>query len=149
MANTDKPKKKIMVKVPKDFELTKRYSDKKKEIVANTNSKNGDVIDNKAQGITIDKKSAVATPKQFRRKITTSSTNTKIIGTDGSVVYEGRNDSKATKEALKNSEKKTNITNTERQENANEYNRTGGSKTEFSEEDKATLNARKSGMYKE
>lgn len=148
MANTDKPKKKIMVKVPKDFELTKRYSDKKKEIVANTNSKNGDVIDNKAQGITIDKKSAVATPKQFRRKVATSSTNTKIVGTDGSVVYEGRNDSKATKEALKNSERKTNVTNTERKENADEYNRSTGSKQDLDDKDKKSLVARKSAVYK-
>jgi hypothetical protein len=64
------------------------------------------------------------------------------------VVYEGRNDSKATKEALKNSEKHSNVTNRERGENSEEYNRSGGAKTEFNEKDKATLNARKSGMYK-
>ena len=148
MTNSDKPKKKIMVKVPKDFELTKRYSDKKKEILANTNSKKGDIIEDKVQGIIIDKKTAVASPKKFRRKVTTSPTNTKIIGTDGSVTYEGRNGSKETVEALKNNERHSTVTNTERQENADEYNRTGGSKKDLSSKDEKSLIERKSANYK-
>ena len=148
MANTDKPKKKIMVKVPKDFELTKRYSDVKKKIVANTNSQKGDVIDNKVLGITIDKKSAVATPKEFRRKIVKNGDFVKGIGTDGTTIYEGRSGSKATKEFLNENERHSNMTNRERQENADEYNRSGGSKSDFNEKDKASLNARKSAIYK-
>ena len=101
MTNSDKPKKKIMVKVTPDLELTKRYSDVKKKIEANTESKKGDIVDDKAQGITIEKKTQVASPKVFVRKVTTSPTTTKIIGTDGTVVYEGRNQSKETAKALK------------------------------------------------
>jgi len=148
MPNTDPKKKKIMVKVPKDLELTKRYSDVKKKIVANTESQKGEVVENKVLGINIDKKTSTATPKQFRRKVATSSTNTKIIGTDGSVVYEGRNESKATKEALKENERHSSMTNREREENANAYNVNTGSKEELDEKDKKSLVSRKSANYR-
>ena len=144
MTNSDKPKKKIMVKVPKDLELTKRYSDVKKKIVANTESKKGDVVDDKVQGITIEKKSQVASPKIFVRKVVTSPTNTKIIGTDGKVIYEGRNESEATKKALKDSERHTNITSQQRENNANAYNVNVGSKKELTDKDKNSLINRKS-----
>ncbi len=148
MTNSDKPKKKIMVKVPKDFELTKRYSDKKKEILANTNSKKGDIIEDKVQGIIIDKKTAVASPKKFRRKVTTSPTNVKITGDDGSLVYEGRKDSKETKQALLDSERHTNITNEQRGQNANEFNRSTGSKEKLDKKDEESLVSRKSANYR-
>ena len=144
MTNSEKPKKKIMVKVPKDLELTKRYSDVKKKIVANTESKKGDVVDDKVMGITIEKKSQVASPKIFVRKVVTSPTNTKIIGTDGKVIYEGRNEAEATKKALKDSERHTNITNQQRENNANAYNVNVGSKKELTDKDKNSLINRKS-----
>ena len=144
MPNTDPKKKKIMVKVPKDFELTKRYSDVRKKIVANTNSQKGDVVENKVLGINIDKKTSVATPKEFRRKVVTSPTNTKIIGTDGKVIYEGRNESEATKKALKDSERHTNITSQQRENNANAYNVNVGSKKELTDKDINSLINRKS-----
>ena len=148
MPNTDPKKKKIMVKVPKDFELTKRYSDVRKKIVANTNSQKGDVVENKVLGINIDKKTSVATPKEFRRKVVTSATNTKIIGKDGKAIYEGRNESEATKKALKDSERHTNITNQQRENNANAYNVNVGSKKELTDKDKNSLINRKSANYR-
>ena len=148
MPNTDPKKKKIMVKVPKDFELTKRYSDVRKKIVANTNSQKGDVVENKVLGINIDKKTSVATPKEFRRKVVTSATNTKIIGKDGKVIYEGRNGSKETVEALKASERHTNITNEQRGQNANEFNRSTGSKEKLDKKDEESLVNRKSANYR-
>lgn len=147
MINSDKPKKKIMVKVPKDLELTKRYSDVKKKIEANTESKKGNIVEDKVQGITIEKKSSVASPKIFVRKVTASPTTTKIIGTDGKVVYEGRNESKETKEALKESKKHTEKTNEQREHNANAYNVNVGSKKDLSEQDKKSLISRKSANY--
>ena len=148
MTNSDKPKKKIMVKVPKDLELTKRYSDVKKKIVANTESKKGDVVDDKVLGITIEKKSQVASPKIFVRKVVTSPTNTKIIGTDGKAIYEGRNEAEATKKALKDSERHTNITNQQRENNANAYNVNVGSKKELTDKDENSLINRKSANYR-
>ena len=148
MTNSDKPKKKIMVKVTPDLELTKRYSDVKKKIVANTESKKGDVVDDKVQGITIEKKSQVASPKIFVRKVVTSPTNTKIIGTDGKVIYEGRNEAEATKKALKDSERHTNITNQQRENNANAYNVNVGSKKELTDKDENSLINRKSANYR-
>ena len=148
MTNSEKPKKKIMVKVPKDLELTKRYSDVKKKIVANTESKKGDVVDDKVMGITIEKKSQVASPKIFVRKVVTSPTNTKIIGTDGKVIYEGRNEAEATKKALKDSERHTNITNQQRENNANAYNVNVGSKKELTDKDINSLINRKSANFR-
>lgn len=148
MTNSDKPKKKIMVKVTPDLELTKRYSDVKKKIEANTESKKGDIVDDKAQGITIEKKTQVASPKVFVRKVTTSpTTTTKIIGTDGTVVYEGRNQSKETAKALKENERHSVNTNAQRSTNANAYNVNVGSKKELTEEDKKSLISRRSADY--
>ena len=144
MTNSDKPKKKIMVKVTPDLELTKRYSDVKKKIEANTESKKGDIVDDKAQGITIEKKTQVASPKVFVRKVTTSPTTTKIIGTDGTVVYEGRNQSKETATALKENERHSVNTNAQRSTNANAYNVNVGSKKELTDKDKNSLINRKS-----
>ena len=144
MTNSDKPKKKIMVKVTPDLELTKRYSDVKKKIEANTESKKGDIVDDKAQGITIEKKTQVASPKVFVRKVTTSPTTTKIIGTDGTVVYEGRNQSKETAKALKENERHSVNTNAQRSTNANAYNVNVGSKKELTDKDKNSLINRKS-----
>lgn len=148
MLNNDKPKKKVMVRVPKDLELTKRYTDIKKGIIANTESKKGDIIEDKVQGISIDKKSSVATPKIFVRKVTTSPTTTKIVGTDGKVVYEGRNETKATKEALAQNEKHTKKTNEQRGYNANQYNVNTGSKENLTKKDKESLVSRKSANYR-
>ena len=144
MTNSDKPKKKIMVKVTPDLELTKRYSDVKKKIEANTESKKGDIVDDKAQGITIEKKTQVASPKVFVRKVTTSPTTTKIIGTDGTVVYEGRNQSKETAKALKENERHSVNTNAQRSTNANAYNVNVGYKKELTDKDKNYLINRKS-----
>lgn len=148
MTNSDKPKKKIMVKVPKDLELTKRYSDVKKKIVANTESKKGDIVEDKVQGITIEKKTSVASPKIFVRKVITTPTNTKIIGTDGKAIYEGRNETKATKDALKENERHTVITNEQRANNANAYNVNTGSKENLDKKDKESLISRKSANYR-
>lgn len=148
MTNSDKPKKKIMVKVPKDLELTKRYSDVKKKIIANTESKKGDIVEDKVQGITIEKKTSVASPKIFVRKVITTPTNTKIIGTDGKAIYEGRNETKATKDALKENERHSANTNKQREYNANEYNTSVGSKKELTEEDEKSLVARKSANFR-
>ena len=149
------PTKKIFVKVSKSktppkkeedidgIELTPKFSVTQKKMEKNLQSSKGSKLEDTAQGINVDKSSSVAKPKIFIRKtesIGDKYTGKTIIrGEDGSKVYEGRTNMKATQDALKESAKKEKFTNEDRARNANTYNVMAGSKPELKEKDKDIL----------
>lgn len=81
---------------------------------------------NKVGGFTVDKKTTKATPDAHEVKIVKSgkgiAASTKIIGTDGSVTYEGRDNNKATKEAVRSTTNKVNDVVARRANNADYHN---------------------------
>lgn len=148
------PVKKTFVKVDKrkkdskevgvqGIELTPRYDIVKKKINKNLASSKKEKLEDKAQGFEVSKSTSVAKPKSFER--TTESIGDKntgktiIRGQDGSKIYEGRTNMKATEDALKANEKHVANTNTDREKNANFYNVEAGSKRDLNEKDKNTL----------
>ena len=145
--------KKILVKVKKkpavktsidpDIELTPKYDISKNKINKILESSKKDTMDDSNQGIEIAKKTSVASPKVFVRK--TESIGDKYTGTtiirakDGSKVFEGRTNDKATQDAIKSNEKKIRQTNEDRTKNANTYNVMSGSKSILEDKDKNML----------
>jgi len=152
------PVKKIFVKVKKSIEtskkdkvedeidgieLTPKYDISKKKINKTLESSKKDIMDDKGQGIEIKKENSTASPKIFVRKVESIGDKytgkTIIRGKDGSKVYEGRTNLKATQDALKESTKKENNTNEDRARNANTYNVMAGSKSDLNDKDKDML----------
>lgn len=125
------------------LELTPKYDISKKKINKTLEATKEDVMDDKAQGFNVSKSTSVAKPKIFIRKtesIGDKYTGTTIIrGKDGSKVYEGRTNMKATQDAIKESDKKVKNTNEDRNTNANTYNVMAGSKSDLNEKDKDML----------
>ena len=145
---TGKDSKKIMIKKSSmgdnyNIELTKRYSDNQEKMADNVSKKQGSIVEDKIQGINIDKSELKSAPKKFLRKVVkTGGENgmTKIISEDGKTVkYEGRNYLKSTSDALKKNEKETNDTNKRRENNSNFYNVSSGAKKDLEKEDKDRL----------
>lgn len=148
MENIDSEKrKKKLVKKPANVEYTKSFFDGQKlmkESLEKSEPKN-DVVQDKVQGISIEKSNQTAKPKTFVRSVFSSGnkyTGTTIIrGENGSKVFEGRTDMKATQDALKASEKKVKDTNADRDKNADNYNANSGSKKELSDKNIKDLSA--------
>lgn len=80
---------------------------------------------NSVGGFNVDTKDK-ATPAPHETKIVKSgkgmAASTKIIGTDGSVTYEGRDNNRATKEAIRSTTNKVNDVVARRANNADYYN---------------------------
>ncbi len=140
------PSKKVMVKVkkPLDIEKTKRFDEGKKlmkEALDRVEPKK-DVVEDNVQGISIDKKTATATPKVFVRTVKKEGNEkgyTEITGNSGERVFRGKTSEKATKDAVTQAQKQTDNTNEDRTKNANFYNTNSGSKKELDEQDKKNL----------
>ena len=83
---------------------------------------------------------AEASAKPFERTITTEGDMTRIVGSGGQVYY-GSSRSKATKDAVNESNKKVSLVNSQRQKNTNFWNVNAGVKQsdEYTEGDKRML----------
>jgi hypothetical protein len=95
------------------------------------------------EGIKVDSEGN-STPKSFSHKyVRTPNGSLKIIGADGSTIAEGREKSGAMQEALKKSEKKVLVTNSQRNRNARGNNVYGGSATKITDKEVGGLESDK------
>ncbi len=79
------------------------------------------------EGLSVDA-SGHSTAKPFKRKVVVSPGGyTRIVGDDGTVIKEGSGHTKDIQQAIKESEKKVNLTNMQRERNARMNNVVGGS----------------------
>lgn len=145
---TGKESRKIMVKKSSladkyDVELTKKFSDTKEKMEEKISKNRSNMVEDKIQGININKTELKAAPKKFLRKVIKSGGETgmtKILSDDGKTVkYEGRSNMKATKDALIQNEKQSADTNERREKNSNFYNVSSGAKKDLTKEDKEGL----------
>jgi hypothetical protein len=115
-----KLKKKVMVKKP----VASKSS-------TNSNNKKDDdnFIQDDVQGILIDKKTNIATPKAKPRVfvVNKQAKTTKVIDANNKVIFDGRNDNTEGKRKLDSITKDTERTMEQRESNARFYN-TGSSK---------------------
>jgi hypothetical protein len=114
------PKKKIMVKKPMSSKLDSNKLSK--EV-------NDNFIQDDVQGIIIDKKTNIATPKPKQRifVVNKQTKQTKVLDSNNKVVWEGRNDNTEGKRKLDSIKKDTERTMEQRENNAR-FNNTGSSK---------------------
>lgn len=140
------PIKKVMVKVnkPLEIEKTKRFDDGKKLMKSALDrvEPKKDTFEDNVQGISIEKKTAVATPKVFIRTVKKENSDkgyTEITGNSGERVFRGKTSEKATKDAVIKNEKQAKNTNADRAKNANNYNVNSGSKKELDDADNQSL----------
>jgi len=95
------------------------------------------------QGINIDKTTNKATPDKHEVKIVKygkgTTAKSKIIGTDGTVIYEGRDSEKGTQEAIRKIKNKVDDTLLRRGNNADYYNKTNPQKGVVSETKKTMV----------
>lgn len=114
-----KLKKKVMVKKP----VASKSS-------TNSNNKKDDdnFIQDDVQGILIDKKTNIATPKPKPRLfvVNKQAKTTKVIDANNKVIFDGRNDNTGAKRKLDSITKDTERTMEQRERNARLYN-TGSS----------------------
>ena len=140
------PVKKVMVKVKKPLEVekTKRFDDGKKLMKSALDrvAPKKDTFEDNVQGISIEKKTAVATPKVMIRTIKKEGNEkgyTEITGNSGERVFRGKTSEKATKDAVTQAQKHAKNTNEDREKNANNYNVNSGSKKELDDTDNKSL----------
>lgn len=140
------PVKKVMVKVKKSFniEKNKKFDDGTKLMkdALNRVEPKKDVFEDNVQGISIDKKTATATPKVMIRTIKKEGNEkgyTEITGNSGERVFRGKTSEKVTKDAVTQAQKQVKNTNDDRGKNANNYNTNSGSKKELDDRDKENL----------
>lgn len=95
------------------------------------------------EGVKVDAEGN-STAKTFTNKyIRTPSGNVKIIGNDGTTIAEGREKSGAMQEALRKSEKKVLVTNSQRNNNARGNNIYGGTATKITDTEVGRLESDK------
>jgi hypothetical protein len=150
--------KKTMVKVKKSMltdeeiaaaksnriEKTGAFTIQQKKMQANADTKDGKKYTENAQGIKINSNSLKADATEFSRKTIKFGDDydgtTRIMSSDGkSVRYEGRNYTKATKDAIVANDKEIKDINSKRDYNANNYNRQSGAKKDLNDKDKESL----------
>jgi hypothetical protein len=109
-----------------------RYSGKNAEArVARTRS---GFNNSETEGLKVE--NGHTTAKPFTRKVVESPNGTvRIIGSDGTVIKEGRKDSKDMQDAIRESEKKVKDVNSRRENNARGNNLVGGSATNITQKD--------------
>lgn len=115
----------------------------KQRLVSKGGPINPNVVRDDIQGINIDKTTAHATPEKFERKVikygSGASAKTKIIGSDGKVIHDGRDSDKATQDALRENASKSKDTNKRREKNAESYHWNQTAKQELSEAEKKKM----------
>lgn len=100
-------------------------------------------IGSETEGVKVDQ-SGNTTAKPFTRKVIVSPGGyTKIVGDDGKVIKEGAGYTKEMQNAVKESEKKADITNSQREAHARANNLIGGSATNITRKEINSLSADK------
>jgi hypothetical protein len=146
----DPPKKKVVVATKTtpassnadDFDVTQRHLDVKKKIATRTDAARANAqafVSNAGAGTTTDTKTGATTADKFKRTEKRGGSHTEFYGTDGSVTFRGKNDSREVADYRAKNVRDERDVNKRRARNANDTNLFTDTKKTLTSSDKEML----------